>query len=160
MLGTACAAAGAAALNLMAGNAEVDALMDRTKDRPVPAGRIGHRPRHWLPGLFYRFWGSFILPSPAIVSALSSPRSRLWIYVFAYTPLKRISNFTISPGFCRGCASSISCGGRRTRKNRFLAERGVFFTIIFPGQLPHFFAISWMCREDYSGAGFQMISND
>ena len=76
VLGTACAAAGAAALNQW-WERKVDALMERTKDRPVPAGRMYTDRRHWPPGLFSRLSASSILPSPAIVSALSSPRSRL-----------------------------------------------------------------------------------
>ena len=80
------------------------------------------------------------------------------IYVFAYTPLKRISNFNTLVGTVPGALPPLI--GWVAARGRIDPGAWSLFTIMVLWQLPHFFAISWMCREDYSRAGFQMISND
>jgi protoheme IX farnesyltransferase len=80
------------------------------------------------------------------------------IYIFAYTPLKRISNFNTLVGTVPGALPPVV--GWVAARGRIDPGAWSLFAIMVLWQLPHFFAISWMCREDYSRAGFQMISND
>ena len=156
VFGTAAAAAGAAALNQW-WERTADALMDRTKTRPVPGGRM--RPMEALivgsvlsvVGVVYLTlmcnWLSAFLTAVTVL-----------IYIFAYTPLKRISNFNTLVGAVPGALPPLIgwAGARGTLD----AGGWSLFVILFFWQLPHFFAIAWMYRDDYARAGFQMISND
>src|SRR4029077_295052 len=80
------------------------------------------------------------------------------IYIFAYTPLKRVSTFNTLVGAVPGALPPLI--GWAPARGRIDAGAWSLFAIMMLWQLPHFFAISWMCRADYSRAGFQMISND
>jgi heme o synthase len=156
MFGTAAAAAGAAALNQW-WERRVDALMERTKERPVPAGRM--RPGEALIlGGFLSIFGIIYLA--ATCNALSAVLAGLTIviYIFAYTPLKRVSNFNTLVGTIPGALPPLI--GWAAARGRIDAGAWTLFTIMVLWQLPHFFAIAWMCREDYARAGFQMISAD
>lgn len=156
VFGTACAAAGAAALNQW-WERKVDALMQRTKNRPVPGGRM--RPIEALVvGGVLSITGTIYLA--VTCNALSAALAALTIaiYIFAYTPLKRISNFNTLVGAVPGALPPLI--GWTAACGRIDAGAWSLFTIMMLWQLPHFFAIAWMYREDYSRAGFQMISND
>lgn len=93
-------------------------------------------------------------------NALSAALAALTIliYIFAYTPLKRISTFNTLVGAIPGALPPLI--GWAAARGRIDAGAWSLFAIMMLWQLPHFFAIAWMCREDYSRAGFQMISND
>jgi protoheme IX farnesyltransferase len=80
------------------------------------------------------------------------------IYIFAYTPLKRISTFNTLVGTIPGALPPLI--GWVAARGRVDPGAWSLFVIMVLWQLPHFFAIAWMYREDYSRAGFQMISND
>jgi heme o synthase len=156
VLGTACAAAGAAALNQW-WERKVDALMERTRDRPVPAGRMTAT-EALAAGTILSVVGVVYLAIAcnrfsAVIAAMT-----VAIYVFAYTPLKRISSFNTLVGTIPGALPPLI--GWVAARGKIDPGAWSLFTIMVLWQLPHFFAISWMCREDYSRAGFQMISND
>jgi len=156
VLGTACAAAGAAALNQW-WERKVDALMERTKDRPVPAGRMA--PAEALAaGTILAIVGIVYLAATCNIFSAALAAITVAIYVFAYTPLKRITNFNTLVGTIPGALPPLI--GWVAARGRIDAGAWSLFAIMVLWQLPHFFAISWMCREDYSRAGFQMISND
>jgi protoheme IX farnesyltransferase len=154
--GTAAAAAGAAALNQW-WEWQLDALMQRTKSRPVPAGRM--RPVSALVigmvlsalGVIYLWFSCNALT--AILAAIT-----VTIYVFAYTPLKRITTFNTLVGAVPGALPPVI--GWAAARNALGAGAWSLFTIVFLWQLPHFFAIAWMYRDDYARAGFQMIASD
>jgi protoheme IX farnesyltransferase len=156
VFGAACAAAGAAALNQW-WERKVDALMERTRTRPVPGGRM--RPLEALitgavlssAGVIY-----LALACNALSAALTA--LTILIYIVAYTPLKRISTFNTLVGAIPGALPPLI--GWAAARGRIDAGAWSLFAIMMLWQLPHFFAIAWMCREDYSRAGFQMISND
>lgn len=156
VLGTAAAAAGAAALNQWWEH-KLDALMQRTRLRPVPSGRM--RPIEALViGTILSIFGVTYLAF--VCNALSAALAAITIiiYVFAYTPLKLISTFNTALGAVPGALPPMI--GWAAARGTLDAGSWILFAILFFWQLPHFFAIAWMYRDDYARAGFQMISND
>jgi len=79
------------------------------------------------------------------------------LYIFAYTPLKRISTTNTLIGAVPGAIPPMI--GWAAARGRLDAGAWSLFTILFLWQMPHFFALAWMYREDYARAGFQMISS-
>ena len=155
-LGTAAAAAGAAALNQW-WEWQLDAMMQRTKSRPVPAGRM--RPiSAFIVGFILSIAGVVYLwfacnSLTAVLAAIT-----VAIYIFAYTPLKRVSTFNTLVGAVPGALPPMI--GWAAARNSLDAGAWSLFTIVFLWQLPHFFAIAWMYRDDYARAGFQMVASD
>src|SRR5438045_8800696 len=131
--------------------------MHRTRTRPVPPGRI--LPDEALAlGLALSIFGVgyLVLACNALSAILAG--ITIAIYIFAYTPLKRASRANTVVGAIPGATPPVI---------GWAAARGVIdsgawslFAILLLWQLPHFFAIAWMYREDYSRAGFRMISSD
>ena len=154
VFGTAAAAGGAAALNEW-WEWQLDALMHRTRSRPVPAGRM--RPLLALTiggalslvGVVYLWFTCNGLA--ALLAALT-----VAVYILAYTPLKRVTTFNTLVGAVPGALPPVI--GWAAARNSIDAGAWSLFTIVFLWQLPHFFAISWMYRDDYNRAGFQMIA--
>jgi heme o synthase len=156
VLGTAAAATGAAALNQWWEH-KLDALMQRTRLRPVPAGRM--RPTEALViGAILSIFGVTYLG--LVCNALSAALAAITIiiYIFAYTPLKLVSTFNTALGAVPGALPPMI--GWAAARGTLDAGAWMLFAILFFWQLPHFFAIAWMYRDDYARAGFQMISND
>jgi len=156
VFGTAAAAAGAAVLNQW-WERRADALMRRTRTRPIPAGRMA--PLQAL--VFGTVLSLFGVAYLAIVcNALSAALTAITIviYIFAYTPLKRASTANTAVGAIPGAIPPMI--GWAAARGDIGAGAWSLFAIVFLWQLPHFFAIAWMCREDYSRAGFRMISTD
>ena len=156
VFGTAAAAAGAAALNQW-WERKLDALMRRTRTRPVPAGRM--RPAEALTlGVALSVLGVSYLG--ATCNALSATLAALTIviYIFGYTPLKRASTANTVVGAIPGAIPPMI--GWVAARGAIEAGAWSLFAILLLWQLPHFFAIAWMHREDYSRAGFRMISSD
>jgi heme o synthase len=154
VFGTALAAAGAAALNQWWEH-RLDALMHRTRTRPIPAGRMLPRDALIL-GCFFSVAGIVYLsllcnPLSAMLAAAT-----IIIYIFAYTPLKRVSTFNTLIGAIPGALPPVVGWAAATGH----VEIGAWslFAILFFWQMPHFFAIAWMYREDYARAGFEMVS--
>ncbi len=156
VFGTAAAAAGAAALNQW-WERKLDALMRRTRTRPVPAGRM--RPVEALTlGAVLSIFGVGYLA--VACNALSAALAALTIviYIFGYTPLKRASTANTLVGAIPGAIPPII--GWAAARGSIEAGAWSLFAILLLWQLPHFFAIAWMYREDYARAGFRMISSD
>ena len=156
VFGTAAAAAGAAALNQW-WEYKLDAMMQRTRSRPVPAGRM--RPQAAV--IFGTALSIFGVAYLAFVcNALSAALAAITIiiYIFAYTPLKRISTLNTALGAVPGALPPMI--GWAAARGTLNAGAWMLFAILFFWQLPHFFAIAWMYRDDYARAGFQMISSD
>ena len=156
VFGTAAAAAGAAALNQW-WERRADALMRRTKSRPLPAGRMA--PVQALAfGAALSFFGVVYLA--IVCNALSATLTAITIviYIFAYTPLKRASTANTAVGAIPGAIPPMI--GWAAARGDIGVGAWSLFVIVFLWQMPHFFAIAWMCREDYARAGFRMISSD
>src|SRR6267143_989958 len=156
VFGTAAAAAGAAALNQW-WERKADALMHRTRMRPVPAGRM--RPAEALAlgvSLSILGVGYLTMACNALSAALAA--LTIVIYIFGYTPLKRASTANTFVGAIPGAIPPMI--GWAAARGTLEAGAWSLFAILLLWQLPHFFAIAWMYREDYSRAGFRMISTD
>jgi heme o synthase len=156
VFGTAAAAAGAAALHQW-WEYKLDGLMRRTQSRPLPAGRM--RPRDALIiGAILSIFGVTYLAF--VCTALSAVLAAITIivYIFGYTPLKLVSTFNTALGAVPGALPPMI--GWAAARGTLNAGAWMLFAILFFWQLPHFFAIAWMYRDDYARAGFQMISSD
>ncbi len=133
---------------------DVDALMDRTANRPLPGGRV----EVWealLLGLFSAFIGTVILW--LLVNGLTAVLAlvALVIYIFAYTPLKRRSAWCTMVGAISGAIPPLM--GWTAVRNELSPPAFVLAAILFFWQFPHFWAISWMYRDEYDRAGFQVL---
>jgi protoheme IX farnesyltransferase len=95
-----------------------------------------------------------------VCNALSAALAAITIliYIFGYTPLKRVSTLNTALGAVPGALPPMI--GWAAARGTLNAGAWMLFAILFFWQLPHFFAIAWMYRDDYARAGFQMISSD
>ena len=154
VVGSALVAAGASALNQWM-ERDVDARMRRTQDRPLPAGRL--QPGEvLLPGSGLAIGGVVYLaatltyPLAAVVAALT-----FLIYVFVYTPLKRLTPLNTLVGAIPGALPPVI--GWTAVRGSLNAEIGALFAVLFLWQVPHFLAIAWIHRADYERAGLRML---
>jgi len=156
VFGTALAAAGAAALNQW-WERRLDALMHRTRTRPIPAGRMLPRDALIL-GCLLSIAGIVYLSVACNSLSAMLAAATIVVYIFAYTPLKRVSTFNTLIGAVPGALPPVVGWAAATG----CVDIGAWslFAILFCWQMPHFFAIAWMYREDYARAGFEMISKD
>jgi len=156
LLGTALVAAGTNALNQVA-ERDVDALMHRTRGRPLPAGRLEPSAARWFAWtvavLGVTQLALFVNVATALLAALT-----LVSYVFAYTPLKRRTSLATLVGAVPGALPIV--GGWTASGAPIDVGAGVLFGIMFLWQIPHFLALSWMYRADYARAGLRMLSID
>ena len=157
LLGTGMVAAGSSTLNQWL-ERKSDARMRRTANRPLPAGRL-HPAEALLFGILLGVVGmaylSVALPSPAaaIVAGIT-----LLTYVFVYTPLKPITAWNTVVGAFPGALPPVI--GWCAARGELSWEACSLFTILFVWQLPHFFAIAWLYRDDYAAGGLRMIPVD
>jgi protoheme IX farnesyltransferase len=156
VLGTALAAAGAAALNQWWEH-KFDALMHRTRTRPIPGGRLSARDA-LLIGLLLSVAGVVFLA--VAVNTLSAFLAALTValYLFAYTPLKKVSTANTLVGAIPGAIPPLI--GWVAARGTLDAGGWSLFALLFVWQMPHFFALAWMYREDYARAGYRMMSSD
>jgi len=156
VFGTAGAAAGAAALNQW-WERKLDALMCRTRTRPVPAGRMRPAEAFTL-GVALSIFGVGYLAVNCNALSATLAAVTILIYIFGYTPLKRASTANTLVGAVPGAIPPMI--GWAAASGTIDAGAWSLFAILLLWQLPHFFAIAWMYRDDYSRAGFRMISSD
>ncbi len=146
-------ASGTAALNQWYEN-EGDALMRRTRNRPIPTGRVTAREGLWfgvslsLAGFATLCLGANLLTGFLGLFTLAS-------YLFVYTPLKRVSPISTTIGAIPGAMPPLI--GYAAASGRLNFEAGILYAILFLWQFPHFYAIAWMYREDYARAGIRML---
>jgi protoheme IX farnesyltransferase len=155
VFGTALAAAGAAALNQWREH-QFDALMHRTKMRPVPAGRMLPRDAFLVGGGLAVAGVCYLAIACNVLAALLAAAT-IGIYIFAYTPLKRLSTTNTLVGAIPGALPPMI--GWAAARNDVIWPSWSLFAILFCWQMPHFFAIAWMYRDDYARAGFRMLSS-
>jgi protoheme IX farnesyltransferase len=153
LIGTALVAAASQTLNQVI-EVDVDRLMERTKDRPLPAGRI-KRIHALLFGAAMAASGLVVLAVVVNIPAACMAAATLLIYLGLYTPLKRHTPFCITVGAVAGAIPPAL--GWVAAKPSMDAGAWVLFAILFFWQMPHFLAIAWMYREEYAGAGFVML---
>ncbi|MBL67880.1 MAG: protoheme IX farnesyltransferase [Verrucomicrobiales bacterium] len=154
LLGTGLVASGAQALNQYL-EKDYDAKMQRTAGRPIPAGQI--RPEIALlyggaGGVMGLIWLAMAVnPITSVIGAVT-----LVSYVLIYTPLKRVTEHNTLVGAIPGALPPLM--GWAAAQNNIALEGWALVAILFFWQLPHFFAISWMYRDEYAKAGFAMLS--
>jgi protoheme IX farnesyltransferase len=154
LLGTALVAGGTNALNQVA-ERDIDALMRRTRGRPMPAGRLSVLAATafaWMAGSGgVIYLAAFVSP---LVAALAV--ATLVSYVFLYTPLKRWTAASTLIGAVPGALPIL--GGWAAATGSLSLQGWVLFWILFLWQLPHFLALGWLYREDYARADLKMLS--
>jgi protoheme IX farnesyltransferase len=153
LAGTALVAAGASALNQVM-ERDTDALMLRTRERPLPAGRVGVAEARAFGALLSGTGVALLLwrcgPLAAVV-ALATWSS----YLFAYTPLKRRTPLATLVGAVPGALPPVI--GWAAARGRLEPGAFILFAIVFLWQVPHFLAIAWLYRDDYARGGFPML---
>lgn len=132
---------------------DLDALMDRTKNRPIPSGRMQPNVA-LLIAVLLTILGIVLLytinPKSAMFGAIS-----IFLYTSLYTPLKTVTSLSVFVGAFPGAIPFML--GWVAATNNFGIEAGTLFLIQFFWQFPHFWAIGWFLYEDYEKAGFFML---
>lgn len=132
----------------------LDKLMTRTENRPLPSGRLSVREAAifgWIMAaiamyiLFYEF--NYKAGLLALLSMI--------LYGFVYTPLKRVGPIAVAVGALPGAFPPMI--GWVAAVNHFGLEPGILFAIQFFWQFPHFWAIAWVLNDDYTKAGFRLL---
>ena len=153
ILGSCLISSGSGALNHFA-EADSDKIMRRTNLRPIPAGLISAE-NAMLFGIALILSGSAILywiinPLTCLLALITS-----LMYLFIYTPLKKLTWLNTSVGAIPGSIPPI--GGWVAATGRLDPEAWILFAILFFWQHPHFYAIALMFKDDYKKAGLQML---
>jgi protoheme IX farnesyltransferase len=154
VIGTALVAGGTSALNQYF-ERDIDAKMLRTKNRPLPTGRL--RPEQAL-AFSIAISAAGIVQLMLAVNWLTAllATATLLSYVFLYTPLKQKSSLSTVVGAIPGALPPL--GGWTAARGELSLEGWVLFAILFLWQLPHFLAIAWIYREDYRRGGLPMLT--
>jgi heme o synthase len=153
LAGTGLVAAGASALNQVL-ERDTDALMRRTRMRPVPDGRV-QTGEALVFGCAAAAIGLLLLASTANALAAAVALATIVVYVAVYTPLKRRTSLATVVGAVPGALPPVI--GWAAARGSLSIEAWTLFGIVFLWQVPHFLAIAWMFREDYTRAGFPML---
>jgi heme o synthase len=153
LAGTALVAAGASVLNQVM-ERDTDALMLRTRDRPVPSGRVG-------PAQAAAFGAALTAAGLLVLLGLAGPlaaavASATWaLYLLVYTPLKLRTPLATLVGAVPGALPPVI--GWAAARGRLDAGAFILFAVLFLWQVPHFLAIAWLYRDDYARARFPML---
>lgn len=153
LLGNALIGGGANAFNQYL-EIDTDARMPRTRNRPLPSGRM--RPREaWIFAWAVSSIGVLLLAFAVNLLAGILGLATLLSYVLIYTPLKKKHWLSTYAGGIPGALPPMI--GWVAASGRIEAGAWILFLILFLWQIPHFFAIAWFCREDYARAGFPVL---
>ena len=153
LIGTALIASGTAALNQWY-EREADRHMRRTQMRPLPSGRLRPKRALWF-GIALALAGGLELGLGVNWLTSGLGIATLFTYLFVYTPLKQKTWWSTTIGAFPGAMPPLI--GFAGAADKLTAEAWVLGAILFLWQFPHFYAIAWMYREDYSRAGIQML---
>jgi heme o synthase len=171
LVGSTLAAFGAGIFNQLM-EIEPDGLMARTADRPLPAGRISPVAAFGLAWLMSSLALIHLTAKVNVESAVVTGLT-LGVYIFVYTPLKRVAEANTLVGAISGAlppligwagavgANGLGDGVANFRWWLFVEPGAIFlFGLMFLWQLPHFLAINWMYRDEYLRGGFVMLANE
>ncbi|WP_299098702.1 heme o synthase [uncultured Winogradskyella sp.] len=132
---------------------DLDALMDRTKNRPIPAGRMSVNTA-FIIATSFTILGLITLyiinPKTAMYGAIS-----IFLYTSVYTPLKTKTSLSVFVGALPGAIPFML--GWVAARGSFGIEPGMLFAIQFFWQFPHFWSIGWFLHDDYKKGGFHML---
>jgi len=154
MGGTLVSSAGAAAINMLM-ERKLDAKMDRTKARPLAAGRMAAAEAAAFGAVFCTAGLAWLAAGTNLLTAALSAAT-MFSYLVLYTPLKTRSSVCTLVGAIPGALPPVM--GWAAARGSLDVGAWVLFLILFFWQLPHFLALAWMYREDYARAGFPMLS--
>ena len=153
LLGVLLVAASSSVLNQVM-EREFDGRMDRTRNRPLPGGRM--RPVEALAlGLLLAVAGTVLLVAMSNLLTTLLALATLIVYLFVYTPLKRRTALNTIVGAVPGAMPPVL--GWTASSGSVGPGALVLFAILFLWQLPHFLSIAWMYREDYRRGGYRML---
>lgn len=156
LFGIGLVAAGTSGLNQV-WEREIDARMERTRRRPIPAGRVTASVGWLFTGLLAVVGIVFLV---LFVNLLTAGLAALSVvsYVFVYTPLKRVSSLSTLVGAIPGALPIM--GGWTAARADLGPGAWALFGILFFWQLPHFLALAWLFRTDYQRGGLKMLGVD
>jgi protoheme IX farnesyltransferase len=155
-LGTALAAGGCGAVNMW-WESDADAKMERTRNRPIPAGII-------RPGAALLFGMMLLVSGVGLVWLGANPlagaltAATAFSYLFLYTPLKTLTSWCTLVGSLPGAIPPII--GTAAKLGAIDRMGWLLFALLFFWQVPHFMALAVMCREDYARGGFKVATVD
>tara|TARA_X000000368_G_scaffold202461_1_gene159824 strand:+ start:2381 stop:3280 length:900 start_codon:yes stop_codon:yes gene_type:complete len=132
---------------------EEDGLMSRTKNRPLPSGRMKEKTA-LIFGFSFLLFGIVFLYMINFRTVFFSVLS-VFIYTCIYTPLKKKTPLAVFIGAFPGAIPFML--GWVAATNKFGIEPGILFLIQFIWQFPHFWAIGWFMHDDYKKAGFKLL---
>lgn len=136
---------------------EYDKLMPRTATRPIPTGKMSVSEGLVIATVFACVGASllwvFVNPLSAILSVIA-----LLLYVFAYTPMKRVTPWAVFIGAFPGAVPPMLGWVAATPDFGFIGTNALLlFAVQFMWQFPHFWAIAWVVDDDYRKAGFRLL---
>jgi heme o synthase len=132
---------------------DLDLLMKRTQSRPLPQNNMTLK-QSYIIVILCLLIGEFLLLQLNFTTAILGLLSFV-SYVFIYTPLKRITPWAVFVGAFPGAMPPML--GYIAQTNHFGLEPGVLFFVQFIWQFPHFWAIAWVCFDDYNAGGFSLL---
>lgn len=132
---------------------DLDKLMKRTERRPIPMGEMSVT-ESVIVVLVCLLAGTYMLYLINLYSALLG-LSAYVMYVFIYTPMKRVSPWAVFVGAFPGAIPPML--GAIAGTNEFGLVPGVLFFVQFVWQFPHFWAIAWVSFDDYKAGGFSLL---
>ncbi len=154
LVGTGLVAGGAAVLNQLL-EVDRDGRMERTKERPLPASRMTQENALFFGAVISGLGIALLVITCNYLSGLISAIT-LFAYLFLYTPLKRITSFNTILGAFPGALPPVIGYVAATGSISLMAW--TLFAIQFLWQMPHFYSIGWLCREDYARGGYRMLA--
>lgn len=153
VLGVVLVAAGSSAINQWY-EQFTDSRMQRTCDRPLPAGRLCSR-EVCLLGILWAVLGCLCLAWTVNLLTAALSAATFCLYAMVYTPLKRCTSFCTAVGAIPGAMPPVL--GWTAAGQPLDAHALALFSLMFFWQFPHFLAIAWLYREDYASAGLRML---
>ncbi len=153
MIGIALLSSGLATLNQFM-ERDLDGLMRRTENRPLPSGRLFPFEALWF-GIALTLGAELYLALSVNVLTAVLGLTVITGYLFLYTPLKTRTSLSTAVGAFPGAMPPLM--GWTAARGEIDVAAWVLFAILFLWQFPHFLAIAWMYREDYGRAGIRML---
>ncbi|MEM9019059.1 MAG: heme o synthase [Planctomycetota bacterium] len=153
MLGTALSCMAASVFNQVY-ERDTDALMHRTRNRPLAADRVSVKTAMWL-GIALTLAGLGVLLATGLFLAAAFCAFTIASYALIYTPMKRVSTLALIIGAVPGAMPPVI--GFAASTGSVGPAAALLFAIMFVWQVPHFLAIAWLYREDYARADLAML---
>ena len=136
---------------------DLDKMMNRTKKRPIPTGRISIY-KSVIMSIFSMIIGLFLISFYLNIYAALLSFISLILYSFVYTPMKKFGPIAVFIGAIPGALPPLI--GWVASTGQITLEAIIIFSIQFIWQFPHFWAIAWMYDDDYKKVGFKLLPNN